>query len=774
MPDKNSAHSWKFHRLGGLDQVILQTADDLIHLDELDSKLWVALSCPIGGLEINDRALALIDGDRDGRIRHPEVRQAVQWLVERLKEPASIIDPPERLPLSFINQETEAGRRLAATGKEVLKELGRSEDDGLAVEEVMSAADKAAQRLYNGDGILPADPALGPVTENFIKDGLALMGGVTGLDGRPGLNQELGDKFLAALSDFRKWRRSLDESARPFGEETQEAWKLMEKLHGKIDDFFLRCDLAAFSPSAAAALDPEFTPGQLDLSTLDQLPLARVRPGRSLDADDGFNPLWRDQMDRFLKIIGPRLSQPGSLTREDWPEIQRLFDQYAAALAAKPVPPQAQVDSPPAGSFDDLDDSRLDELLSDEAGQAFAQAINQDRSSPESNADVADLEKLVLYHRYLYRLLMNFVSFLEFYSPNYKAAFQAGTLHFDGRNCKLCLPVDDVEKHAVLAAFSHLCLIYCQCVRVKKPGEDGPEGTKTIVAAVTAGDADFIMEGRHGVFIDDRGCDWDATIIKYVPNTISLGQAIWEPYKRFGRMVGEQLNKLASTKNDALTNAFSQRLANAQAAPPPAPAKPFDIGKSVGIFAAIGLALGAIGTAVASITGALFSLHWWQWPLVALGIFLLISGPSVFLAWLKLRKRALGPLLDASGWAINTWAPINIMMGNELTDEAALPPNSTRLYNDPLAKPKKRWPLTLLLILVLVLGTLAGWLIFGEGLKMFDDVTASPAPVEAAVTDEKPAPAAEEKTSAAESVPAAGNSPPSAETPAEQAPAPGS
>ena len=750
MSNQNAAHCWKFHRLGGLDQVILQSADDLTHLDELDSKLWAALSCPSTGLELDDRTLALIDTDRDGRLRLPEVLEAVKWLSQRLQDPGSIINPPENLPLSYINQETEAGRNLAATGRMLLKELGREEDGDLSAEEVMAAAQKAARRIYNGDGILPADPELGPAVENFIADGLALMGGVIGLDERPGLNQELAEKFTAALTDLGQWRRSLDGSARPFNEDAPEAWRLLEKLRGKIDDFFLRCDLAAFSPSAAAALDPEFTPGQLNLSLLDQLPLARVEPGRSLTVGAGYNPLWRDEMERFLKLIGPHLPHPESLTREDWPKIQALFEPYAEALAAKPAPPEARVDQAPTASFDDLAETRLEELLSETTGRALAEAFDRDRSSPESNAEIADLEKLVLYHRHLYRLLNNFVSFQDFYSPGQRAAFQAGELHFDGRKCKLCLPVIDVEKHAALASFSHLCLLYCLCRRIGQPGQDTPEETMTIVAALTAGDADFVMEGRHGVFVDNRGRDWETVIIKYVPNTISLRQAVWEPYKRFGRMVGEQLNKLAAKKDDALTTAAGQKIAAAPAAPadPKAPAQPFDIGKSVGIFAAIGLALGAIGTAAASITGALFSLSWWQFPLVALGIFLLISGPSVFLAWLKLRKRALGPLLDASGWAINSWAPINLMLGRELTDEAALPPNSTRLYNDPLAKPKSRWPLVLLLILVLALAALTGWYVFGKGRTMLDEAVGNIAAPATVAAEERATVAVEEEATA--------------------------
>ena len=62
-------HPWKFVRSGGLDQVSLETADDLRALGELDQKLWVALSCPVKGLQLDERTLALIDTDGDGHVR---------------------------------------------------------------------------------------------------------------------------------------------------------------------------------------------------------------------------------------------------------------------------------------------------------------------------------------------------------------------------------------------------------------------------------------------------------------------------------------------------------------------------------------------------------------------------------------------------------------------------------------------------------------------------------------------------------------------------------
>ena len=38
-----TSHTWKFFRAGGFDQVKLETGADLMNLDQLDQKLWVAL-----------------------------------------------------------------------------------------------------------------------------------------------------------------------------------------------------------------------------------------------------------------------------------------------------------------------------------------------------------------------------------------------------------------------------------------------------------------------------------------------------------------------------------------------------------------------------------------------------------------------------------------------------------------------------------------------------------------------------------------------------------
>src|SRR6185436_7355748 len=83
----------------------------------------------------------------------------------------------------------------------------------------------------------------------------------------------------------------------------------------------------------------------------------------------------------------------------------------------------------------------------------------------------------------------------------------------------------------------------------------------------------------------------------------------------------------------------------------------------VGTVAALGVALGSLTTFLGLVFAKFVELPAWQVPLVIIGIILAISLPSVAIAWLKLRQRTVGPLLEANGWAINGRVKINIPFG---------------------------------------------------------------------------------------------------------------
>ena len=714
MTGGEKSYRWTFQRMGGLDQVLLRSSDELLHFDDLDPRLWVALSCPVEGLRLDPRVLELLDSDRDGRIRVREVQDAVRWTAARLEDPSVLAERREDFPLSRIRSDSDEGRRLLASARRILRGRGRPEAASLDRQDVAEAMRAVSLATFNGDGVLPDRPELDEDVRRFIVDVVEITGGADDASGERGADLSCAERFMTEAAALLDWKRELDVAAAsfPLGEDVHGAFQLFRALEGKVDDYFIRCAVAAYEPGAADALNAsEATLARLAEARLDtdasltaELPLAHVAADRPLPLLSGLNPAWLADVARLREtVIVPLLGARDAMSREDWAEVKARFAPYAAVADRKPNT-----------EADRLGWDRLTELLSGDIAERFAAVVRKDLGGREEIEAIADVERLVLYHAHLHRLLMNFVSFYDFYTLSSGTTFQIGTLYLDGRSCHLCLGVDDVERHAALAKLSRLCLVYCECRR------EGHADTKTIVAAVTAGDAIFLVPGRHGVFVDNEGEEWDATLLKLVDNPISIRTAIFSPYRRLGRMISQQVAKLTAAKEDKLLAGASKSLEKLTSVTTvKAPALPFDIGKSVGIFAALGLALGAIGTALAGMAAALMSMAWWQLPLLLLCAFVLVSGPSMFLAWLNLRKRTLGPALDASGWAVNTQIPINLTMGRFLTGEGRLPDNAVSFRDDPLRAPslwKKRllYGLALCAAALLAAGVYWGWTRYGR------------------------------------------------------------
>src|SRR5215471_18812338 len=133
-------HSWKFFRAGGFDQVKLESGGDLLALDQLDQKLWVALACPTTGLEFDSKTLALIDTDKDGRIRAPELIAAVKWAGRCLKNPDDLLKSSPELPLSAINDQTPEGKQLLSSARQILANLGKKDAMVITLEDTADTA----------------------------------------------------------------------------------------------------------------------------------------------------------------------------------------------------------------------------------------------------------------------------------------------------------------------------------------------------------------------------------------------------------------------------------------------------------------------------------------------------------------------------------------------------------------------------------------------------------------------------------------------------------
>lgn len=700
-------HRWRFFRAGGFDQVRLDRGSDLVALDQLDRKLWVALSCPVRGIEFDERTLELIDTDHDGRIRVDELLNAVHWALAQLKDPDQLVKGVPALPLAAIDDSRDEGRGILASAKQILANLGKADATEISPADTADTQRIFAATRFNGDGVVPPESADEQAVAIAIADIMSCLGGEKDRTGAMGVTSALVDRFFADAEALVDWQAKgdTDGGILPLAAATGGAASALAAVRAKVDDYFIRCRMAAYDPRAAEALNRSAADygaiAAKDLSvSLDDVgafPVARVEAGRSLPLYDGINPAWADRMATFVRdVVIPLLGDRTELDGAAWEDVKARFAAYEDWTGAKPATPVAALAA-----------ARLKEMLDTGMRAKVNDLIGRDKAlEPEANA-IASVDRLARYHRDLHKLLNNFVSFRDFYTRRGRATFQAGTLYLDGRSADLCIRVADVGKHSGLANLGRMYLVYLECAR-KSHAEK-----IHIAAAITAGDSDQLMVGRNGVFYDRKGQDWDATVVKIIEHPISIRQAFWLPYKRAGRMVGEQVEKFAAARaktadsgmatvlNNAARTAAAGAAPAAQQPPPPPPPATFDAAKFAGIFAAIGLAIGALGTALASIVTGFIGLSWWQMPLAIMGVILILSGPSVVIAFMKLRQRNLGPLLDANGWAVNARAKINIPFGTALTAVARLPEGAERALTDPYAEKPTPWGLYVGIVVVI-------------------------------------------------------------------------
>jgi hypothetical protein len=694
MTNSGPSKQWRFFRAGGFDQVKLETGADLMALDELDQKLWVALACPTSGLEFDKATLALIDTDKDGRVRAPELIAAVKWAGGLLKNPDDLLKGAPTLRLAAVNAAAPEGKLIAAFARQV---LGKTETTEITIDEAAAAAQTFAAKPFNGDGIVPADSAGDDATKAVINDIITCLGGDADASGKSGVSQAKVDQFFAEASAYSDWWKKAegDVTVLPLGLNTEAAAAAVKAVKAKVDDYFARCRLAAFDPRALNALNRDekdfLALGAKDLTAahadIASFPLAQVAANKSLPLTQAINPAWAGAIATFqAAVVKPLLGDKTALTEADWAALLAklsAFDTWSGGKAG--------------GAVEKIGLKRVREILATKARETLTALVAKDKAEEGNSQAVIGLNRLVHYHRDLGKLCNNFVNFRDFYGRKDKAIFQAGVLYLDQRSCDLCITVEDAGKHAAMAGLAGTYLAYCDCYR-KGSGEK-----MNIVAAFTGGDSDNLMVGRNGIFYDRKGRDWDATITRIIDNPISIRQAFFAPYNKLVRMIEEQVAKRAAAAEAAADAKLAEAAKAAASGEPPKPIEPPKQKIDTGTLAAIGLVLTTLLGALGGIFGHILGLVWWQIPLAFLAILLAISAPSVIMAFLKLRRRNLGPILDANGWAVNAKAKMNVPFGGSLTAVAALPPGSQRDLIDPFAEKKSPWPKLIVLVILLVI-----------------------------------------------------------------------
>lgn len=701
---EKAGHTWTFARIGGIDQVVLKKGDDIEHLAELDPKLWAILSAPTRQAKYAE-TYALLDTDHDGKVRIPDILDAIAWLNNILVSLDVLFDKKDGLTEKEIADETlikafkEACEILKAQGK--LAQNGQS----LILNSGLAAAAIALQKnqKFNGDGVVIKNSTDESAAASFIDSLVKLGYAAQDASGEMGLDKANLDAFLADAEAMLAWRAKISENPELLvcGDKTDAAVELFYAIKPAVDDFFKRCQIFALSTSDTALRDIDTAISMVlagNQEEQDKMPLPLALPNREivLHLDKPMLPAFMKTVTEFFAILPSSLAAGKEIDFASWQEISRRISAYAEWKSANP-----------ASRLNDVEDALLVEYLKPMYQNAVIALLEQDLARAEYAQSFADLRKLIILKRDFLSVLQNFVNLDAFYRDK-NAVFQSGRLYIDGRELELCMDVVNPGAHGAMAVMSSMYLLYCDLV--SKEGKK-----KSIVAALTGGDADNIFAGRNGVFIDNESKDWDAVITKVVVQPISIREAFFSPYKWVVRTLEEAAARRAANAESAnlakLKTGAEQTVATVgkvDAKPDPANlAKKID----VGTVAAIGVALGSIGAMITGLLGIFVGMGIWM-PLGIIGVFILISGPSMILAYMKLRRRNIGPLLNAEGWAVNGKLKINVPFGGSLTHLGAIPLGSARLLMDPFEKKKKPWLLYLLLVLaiVLVAAYFLGWL----------------------------------------------------------------
>ena len=699
----NNKYKWEFENIGGSSRVKIRNGEDIAHLAELDPKMWTVLSCPVTGLEIDDKSLAYMDCDSDGKIRVNDVIATAQWMTAALKNPDLLLEGSCSIDIEQLNQENETGKKLYASAKQILENLGK-EGSMISLADTADVAAIFAKTKYNGDGVITEASVDEADDKAVIAAAVAALGGVADRSGADGVDAAKIEAFYAALAEYAAWQDAAVEA--PFADKTDAAIEAYNALDAKVKDFFMRSKLAAFSPDSTASLDVQTS--RIEAISAENLtgkteeiaayPIVRVTGKAEIDLSAPVNPAWAAQFET-LKAIAVADDQK-VLTEADWAAIGAKFAAYTAWKGAKA-----------GAAVEALGIETVKTMLAQNRKEALLAVVAQDAALAEDASNIDAVDKFLHIYRDFYRLLRNFVTLHDFYTKDKKVAaiFQSGRLIIDQRECRFCMKVADMGKHNASAAASGMFLVYCDCTTKSKPGK------LSIVAAVTVGEIGDLVAGKNAIYYDNSGLEWDAVITKVVDNPISVAQAFWSPYRRMAKAIENLISKSAADKDAKMMANATAKINAAPAAIPTAPAAdgskpavapPFDIAKFAGIAAAIGMAFGMIGTALSGLVDSLSGMGW-KLILVFIGIILAISGPAMILAWLKLRRRNIAPLLNANGWAVNAASKISIPFGETLTDTAKFPKMKLK---DPYAIPMAAWKKVLLVLAPLAVAFVTLWL----------------------------------------------------------------
>ncbi len=617
-----------YARRGGALQLCCENHYQLEALLELDETHWAVTGIPVSALDMSPDFLSAMDTDKNGRIRTDEVRAAVRWTLEMLKDPSGLDNASDRLAVAAINDAAPEGKDIRDAAELVLHNL-KSERDFVTLEEIDNDAGILAMTRQNGDGVIPASAAENDAQRDLINRMTAAVSGAPDLSGQQGVNAAIMAEYRAQLA-AELARRTHPDAAFGAKAEFLEAALKAEEL---IDDFFLRAGMKGFCEAVPEPAAPAASPALKEFLTT--APAAPVEDG-ILRRDAAFNPIYAETMKDFFAKC--------DLEALDLPKWQEIRNTLAGYRRWRLIP------APAAGKG--MDDDALKAEIENPEYDALNKLFDLDVGAAKIIARKGALRRLLIFQRDMLCFVNNFVNLSAFFTPGAPSALQAGTLVMDARRFTLAVNVSDVAAHKKLAENSNICTVY-----LKLSGA----ASGFIGVAVTAGTMRRLFIGKRGIFISRTGQVSDAEIVDLLRQPVSIPEALAQPFISLGRFIAKQADKIMAGNAQNVQKSMETNItASAQ---PAAPAQGGGQSSMAMMLAGGGIGIAAIGSSVALLARTIRESSPWTIPLVILGIILVFGGPAVVISLIKLHRRNIGAFLEAGSAAVNHPMRMNRRMG---------------------------------------------------------------------------------------------------------------
>ncbi len=654
-----------YRRYGGSLQVDIPSFDVLVEAVRIPETQWIATACPLEGLSCDPRLLTLMDADRNGRIRVAEVRGAVDWAARQLKDRRGADASSDVLELAALSDEAKPLRDAA---ERILRTLKADDAGRISLKQVRDSEKALRESGQNGDGIVAPEHLPEPLRP-LVQELMAAFPALTNRAGKAGVDSTLVKRFReerAALLAHREKQGA----AFVWGDVSLDTAKRVREVASLLNAYFVQCRLVAAQPEAAVSLRlrAERVEGALgDVAALGKaagdLPIAPPEASGALEWSRLLRGPAYELLEAFRKDVAtPMTGDTQRLTDSAWRELLAKADGVLAW--------QAQHDANPVrklmDTFPNVSDVDLDAI---DAASAADLALK-----PTLDA-IVELERLVLYQRWLLLFANNFISMPNLYMPKSLALVEKGTLILGGRKYTLSVLVTNRAAHSTLTSTGTTCILYVQVA--PKDGTPGYE----VAVPVTSGRSTDLTVGKRGVFYDVDGVESDATVTHVVRQPVSLWEAMTMPFARIGDFITKKVEGLASAGEKTFDTTLETGYTNAANAPsvaPPAAAAPAPAASGggaglAGIVAAGGVAAAALGSSFAFIMSQVKSLTLVDLISAATLIAIVVMAPAGLLGWLKLRRRNLALLLEGSGWALNDRLMLTPELSSLVTRRPKLP-----------------------------------------------------------------------------------------------------